>query len=111
MKISNYGIKVTTINSCIQVFTIKVKFDFDMRIKEHLDNSMFYNDYFLVIDKNGKENLVINYGTADGEKFIQACKEFEVISINNKLNRIIDKTNLSRTEMSKILMSKMAFNV
>lgn len=111
MKISNYGIKTTNINGCMLVHTIRVKFNFDMRIKANLENSTFFKDYCLVFDKNGKENLVINYGTADREKFIQACKEFEVISINNKLNRIIDKTSLSRTEMSKILMSKMAFNV
>jgi hypothetical protein len=112
MKVSNYGIKITTINSCIAVFTIKVKFNFDMRTKSYIESSMFKNCYFLVYDKNGRENLIINYATVDSEQFSTACQEFARISLNNKLDKMLDKTGmLSKTEISNILISKCSFNV
>jgi hypothetical protein len=53
MKISNYGIKVTTINSCIQVFTIKVKFDFFVALFEVEGGGFFISDLVFLDDGVG----------------------------------------------------------
>ena len=112
MKISNYGIKTTIINGCIAVFTIKVKFNFDMRTKSYIENSMFKDHYFLVFDKNNKQTLVINYATIDSEQFTKANQDFAKISLNVKLDKILNKVSLlSKTEISQILISKTSFNV
>ena len=111
MKINEYGIKTTNINGCIDVFTIKISFVYDVKIHNLIINSLFANWYTLIIDKNNNQKLLINYGTQNREEFISACKEFEIISINNKINKISNKTSLSKTEFSQILISKVAFDI
>jgi hypothetical protein len=111
MKITNYGIQTTIINDCIAMHTIYVTFSYSHELYHLLNDSMFCNCYCIVIDKNGKEKLLVNYGTGDQNKFIEACKEFETISFFNKLNRLLSETSLSKSETSRILISKVAFAV
>jgi hypothetical protein len=111
MKITSYGITITTINGCIEVYTINVSFSYNLKLHKQLENSIFSNSYCIIIDKNNKEKLLINYGTGSLDEFKQACEQFEIISVNNKLDRILNKTSLSKTKMSQILISKVSFNV
>ena len=46
MKIAKYGIQTTNINGCIDVFTIKISFVYDVRILNLLTKSLFNNSTY-----------------------------------------------------------------
>jgi len=105
-----YGIKTSRINR-FEFHTIKVAFNFDLKTESIIKRSLLYSDYYKVIDKNGKEKLVIDFGTQDKKKFVLAAKDFYKISFENALDNLIDEALVSRDDINRILTSKLVYRV
>jgi hypothetical protein len=105
-----YGIKTSRINR-FEVHTIKVAFNFDLRTESLIRKSFLHSDYYKVMDKNGKEKLVIDFGTQDKNKFALAAKDFYKISFENALDNLIDEAFVSRDDINRILTSKLVYRV
>lgn len=105
-----YGIKTSKINN-FQVHTIRVAFNFDLRTESLIKKSILHSDYAKVVDKNGKDKLVIDFATADTNKFHLAAKDFYKISFENALNKLIEESNVRQDELNRILTSKLVYRV
>ena len=105
-----YGIKTSRINR-YEFHTIKVAFNFDSKVESLIKKSFLHSDYYKVMDKNGKEKLVIDFGTQDKNKFVLAAKDFYEISFENALDNLIDNALVSRDKMNRILTSKLVYRV
>ena len=105
-----YGIKTSKINN-FQVHTIKVAFNFNLETESLIKRSFLHSDYIKVVDKNGKDKLVIDFATPYIDKFSLATRDFYKISFENALNHLIEESNVSRNEINRILTSKLVYRV
>ncbi len=105
-----YGIKVSKINN-FEIYTIRVAFNFDLRTESLIKRSFLHSNYIKVVDKNGKNKLVIDFATADKNKFILASKDFYKISFENSLNKLIEESGVNQDELNRILTSKLVYRV
>jgi len=101
-----YGIKTSRINR-FEFHTIKIAFNFNLSTESLIKKSFLHSDYYKVIDKNGKEKLVIDFGTQDKNKFALAAQDFYEISFENALDNLIKEALISKDKMNRILRSKM----
>lgn len=103
-----FGIKTSKINN-FQVHTIRVAFNFDLRTESLIKRSILHSDYIKVVDKNGKEKLVIDFATADTDRFHLAAKDFYKISFENALNKLIEESGVRQDDLNRILTSKLVY--
>lgn len=105
-----FGIKTSKINN-FEVHTIRVAFNFDLRTESLIKRSFLHSNYIKIVDKNGKDKLVIDFATADTNKFHLAAKDFYKISFENSLNKLIEESGVNQDELNRILTSKLVYRV
>jgi hypothetical protein len=105
-----YGIKTSKVNN-FQVHTIRVAFNSDFRVESLIKRSLLHSNYIKVVDKNGKDKLVVDFATADINKFSLAVKDFYKISFENALNHLIEESNVRQEDLNRILTSKLVYSV